>query len=138
MRPTQSVSMRRITLLVFAVMTLAAGRVAAQTTFAGPWQPRPTLGVALGVSGAITRNGEANSMVSGTLETPFADNGRIRIEGARNRRRPESDRSTRLNHLTGSATLLFRSARGWSLSSRTGLAERKRTARRHAPDGRLP
>jgi hypothetical protein len=85
MRPTQSVSMRRITLLVFAVMTLAAGRVAAQTTFAGPWQPRPTLGVALGVSGAITRNGEANSMVSGTLEIPFADNGRIRIEGARSR-----------------------------------------------------
>ena len=55
----------------------------AQTTYVGPWQPRPTLGVGLGAFGAITRNGTAALIRSGTVELPVADNARIRLEWSR-------------------------------------------------------
>jgi|RhiMethySRZTD1v2_1073278.scaffolds.fasta_scaffold02987_10 mannose/fructose/N-acetylgalactosamine-specific phosphotransferase system component IIC len=72
----------RITLLIGAV--LAWSTVAsAQTKYGGTWHPRPTIGVAAGGFKAITRNGTTTPMVSGTVEVPFSDKVRIRIEAAR-------------------------------------------------------
>jgi len=73
----------RITLLFCATLALTASTASAQTNYAGPWQPRPSLGVAFGTFGSLSRNGDAGRMRSATLEIPFSDHGRIRIEGGR-------------------------------------------------------
>jgi opacity protein-like surface antigen len=73
----------RITFLSCAILALTAASAAAQTTYVGPWLPRPSIGVGLGVFGAITNNGSGNRIQSGTLEIPLADNARIRIEAGR-------------------------------------------------------
>ena len=73
----------RITLLFCATLALTASTASAQTFYSGPWQPRPSIGVAVGAPGLLTRNGDATVMRSATLEIPFVDSGRIRIEAAR-------------------------------------------------------
>ena len=93
----------RITLLSCALFALTTTTAEAQTTEVGPWRPRPTLGVGLGVSGSLFfterpthfRDPAAAAAVgkegvdffrpirSVTLEIPLSDNGRIRIEGSR-------------------------------------------------------
>lgn len=70
----------RITILSCVLAATTATSVAAQTTYVGPWQPRPTVGIGLGVFGAITNNGSATMIRSGTLEVPLADKARIRVE----------------------------------------------------------
>jgi hypothetical protein len=73
----------RITLLSCAMLALTTASATAQTTYVGPWQPRPTIGIGLGVFGAITNNGSGNLIQSGTLEIPVADKARIRLEVGR-------------------------------------------------------
>jgi hypothetical protein len=93
----------RITLLSCVVLALTTTAAAAQTTAVGPWQPRPTIGVGLGVFGSLFfterprsfRDPAAAAAVgkegvdffrpirSVTLEVPLSDTGRIRIEGSR-------------------------------------------------------
>jgi hypothetical protein len=70
----------RITLLSSAVLALTTASATAQTTYVGPWQPRPTLGIGLGAFAAMTNNGSGNLIRSGTLESPVADKARIRLE----------------------------------------------------------
>jgi hypothetical protein len=62
------------------MLALTTVSAAAQTTYVGPWQPRPTIGIGLGAFGAITNNGSSNLIQSGTLEIPVADKARIRVE----------------------------------------------------------
>jgi hypothetical protein len=69
-----------MTLLSCAVLALTAASASAQTTDVGPWQPRPTIGIGFGAFGAITINGTASPIRSGTLEVPLADKARIRVE----------------------------------------------------------
>jgi hypothetical protein len=93
----------RITLLSCVVLALTTATAAAQTTEVGPWRPRPTIGVGLGVFGSLFsterprffRDPAAVAAVgkegvdffrpirSVTLESPLSDTGRIRIEGSR-------------------------------------------------------
>jgi opacity protein-like surface antigen len=73
--------MRNI-LLACAVLAVTTTNTAAQT-YVGPWQPKPTIGVAAGAFGAITNNGDAKLIPSATLEVPFSNNVRIRVEAAR-------------------------------------------------------
>jgi hypothetical protein len=70
----------RITLLSCIVLALTTTNATAPTTYVGPWQPRPTIGIGLGAFGAITNNGSGNLIQSGTLEIPVADKARVRIE----------------------------------------------------------
>jgi hypothetical protein len=70
----------RFTLLSCALLALTATTAAAQTLYVGPWRPRPTIGIGLGAFGAITRNGSASLVRSGTLEVPLAEKARIRVE----------------------------------------------------------
>ena len=72
----------RITLLSCIVLALTAATASAQTQIT-LWHHRPTIGLGFGGLKAITRNGETNPMVSGTVEVPFSYHGRIRIEGSR-------------------------------------------------------
>jgi opacity protein-like surface antigen len=72
----------RIILLACGVLAATTVNAAAQTSV-GPWRPTPTVGVAGGAFGAITQNGNANPILSGTFEIPFSDQGRIRIEAGR-------------------------------------------------------
>jgi len=69
-----------MTLLSWAVLAATAASASAQTTYVGPWQPRPTIGIGLGAFGAITRNGTDTLVQSGTVELPLADKARIRFE----------------------------------------------------------
>ena len=73
----------RITLLSCTVLALTTSNATAQTTYVGPWQPRPTIGIGLGVFGAITHDGSGSLIQSGTLEIPVADKARIRLEVGR-------------------------------------------------------
>ena len=73
----------RITPLSCVILALTAASASAQTTYVGPWLPRPSIGVGLGVFGAITNNGSGNRIRSGTFEIPLADKARIRIEAGR-------------------------------------------------------
>jgi hypothetical protein len=70
---------------MLALMTLAltTASATAQTTYVGPWQPRPTIGIGLGAFAAMTDNGTGNLIQSGTLEISVADNARIRLEAGR-------------------------------------------------------
>ena len=65
--------------MVLASTTVTA---AAQTTYAGPFQPRLTIGAAIGTMSA-NRSGDWERVVSGTVEIPFTDKVRLRIEGGR-------------------------------------------------------
>ena len=73
----------RITLFSVTVLALTTASAAAQTTYVGPWQPRPTIGVGLGAFAAMANNGSGTLIRSGTLEIPVADNTRIRLEVGR-------------------------------------------------------
>jgi hypothetical protein len=70
----------RITLLSCTVLALMTASATAQTTYVGPWQPRPTIGIGLGAFAAMTPNGTGTLIQSGTLELPVSDNARIRLE----------------------------------------------------------
>ena len=70
----------RMTFLSCAVLAMMTASASAQTTYVGPWQPRPTIGIGFGAFGAITNNGTASLIRSGTLEVPLADKARIRVE----------------------------------------------------------
>jgi hypothetical protein len=70
-------------LLSVVVLVLTAAGASAQTTYVGPWQPKPSIGIGLGAFGAITNNGTAKLIRSGTLEVPVSDTARIRIEAGK-------------------------------------------------------
>ena len=70
----------RTALLSLVVLAMTSVGASAQTTYVGPWQPRPTIGIGLGAFGAITNNATAKLIRSGTLEVPVSDTARIRIE----------------------------------------------------------
>ena len=72
----------RIILLACGVLTISTTNAAAQT-YVGPWQPKPTIGVAAGAFGSITRNGDARLIRSATLEVPISNQVRIRFEAGR-------------------------------------------------------
>ena len=74
--------MRMILLTCMALLTLAA-TAAAQTTHVGPWQPRPTIGGAFGRLSAGETSATWKPLVSGTVEIPLIDRGRLRIEAGR-------------------------------------------------------
>jgi hypothetical protein len=70
--------------LACAVLTLTAATAHAQTTYVGPWQPRPTIGIALGAfDEPFRQNNHTNLLLSGTFEFPFSDDARLRIEAGR-------------------------------------------------------
>ena len=71
----------RITLLTCVMLTAMASATAAQTV-TGPWEPRVTIGAAIGTMSA-NRSGDWDRVISGTAEIPFTDKIRIRIEGGR-------------------------------------------------------
>lgn len=74
----------RTTLLACSVLALTAATATAQTTYVGPWQPRPTIGVALGAfDEPFRQNKHTNLLLSGTFEFPFSDDARLRIEAGR-------------------------------------------------------
>ena len=60
----------RTTLLACCVLTVMA-TADAQTTYVGPWQPRPTIGVALGASDYHLNNDRTNRLFSGTIDSIF-------------------------------------------------------------------
>jgi hypothetical protein len=71
-----------ILLACMAWLSLAA-TAAAQTTPVGPWQPRSTIGGALGRLSASETSATWKPLLSGTVEIPMAGQGRIRIEAGR-------------------------------------------------------
>jgi len=74
----------RTTLLACWVLTVMTATANAQTTYVGPWQPRPTIGVALGAfDEPFRQNNHTNLLLSGTFEFPFSDGARLRIEAGR-------------------------------------------------------
>lgn len=73
----------RTTLLACSVLALTAAMADAQTTYVGPWQPRPTIGAAFGAFDYELDNHRTNRLFSATVEIPFSDQGRVRIEAAR-------------------------------------------------------
>jgi hypothetical protein len=74
----------RSPLLAGSVLALTAAAANAQTTYVGPWQPRPTIGVALGAfDEPFRQNNHTNLLISGTFEFPFSDDVRLRIEAGR-------------------------------------------------------
>ena len=93
----------RPTLLACSVLALTAATADAQTTYAGPWQPRPTIGVALGAFDYDVNNDRTNRLVSGTVEIPFTDEARLRIEAGRSAVRVPSDASLESYRFTGDA-----------------------------------
>jgi opacity protein-like surface antigen len=63
---------------------MTAATANAQTTYVGPWQPRPTIGIALGAfDEPFRQNNHTNLLLSGTFEFPFSDEARLRIEAGR-------------------------------------------------------
>lgn len=95
----------RPTLLACSVLALTAATADAQTTYAGPWQPRPTIGVALGAFDYDVNNDRTNRLVSGTVEIPFTDEARVRIEAGRSAVRVPSDASLESYRFTGDARI---------------------------------
>ena len=93
----------RITLLILYVLISTTATAIAQTTYVGPWQPRPTIGVALGASDYHVNNDRTNLLLSGTLEVPFSDAARLRIEAGRSAIRVDAASMPELNRLTGDA-----------------------------------
>jgi hypothetical protein len=69
----------RVTLLSCLMLTVSATTAAAQT-YAGPWQPRPSVGGAFGVFASSEHSNTGKLLLSGTFELPLTDKGRIRIE----------------------------------------------------------
>jgi hypothetical protein len=76
----------RTTVLLLALIVPAAAPAAAQSSVS-QWHPRPTFGLALGVSddGESSADGKSNPIVSGTYEIPIGDTARFRFEAARTR-----------------------------------------------------
>ncbi len=70
----------RVTLLSSVILALTSNIATAQTSYVGPWQPRTTVGIGFGAFGAITTNGTARPIRSGTLEVPISDQMRVRFE----------------------------------------------------------
>ena len=94
----------RTTLLACSVLALTAATADAQTTYVGPWQPRPTLGVALGAFDAPFRqNKHTNLLLSGTFEFPFSDEARLRIETGRSTLRLPAAADPALYRFAGNA-----------------------------------
>jgi hypothetical protein len=93
----------RITLLAASVLALIASTATAQTTYVGPWQPRPTVGIAFGASDSHINNDRTNVLLSGTLEIPFSDEMRVRVEAGRSALRVDAPSMPELNRLTGGA-----------------------------------
>ena len=73
----------RITLLTCVVLASMTTTAAAQTTYVGPWQPRPTIGGAFGRLSAGETSALWKPLLSGTVEIPLTAGGRIRIEAGR-------------------------------------------------------
>ena len=65
------------------MLAAMAAPAAAQTTYIGPWQPRPTIGAAFGKLSSSETSATWKPVLSGTLEIPLTDNGRMRIEAGR-------------------------------------------------------
>jgi hypothetical protein len=73
----------RITLLASFVLASITTTAAAQTTYVGPWQPRSTIGGAIGRLSAGETSATWKPLLSGTVEIPITGQGRIRIEAGR-------------------------------------------------------
>ena len=95
----------RTTLLACCVLTVITASVNAQTTYVGPWQPRPSIGVALGAFDYDLYNDRTNRLLSGTLEIPFTDEARLRIEAGRSGIRVPADASLESYRFTGDARI---------------------------------
>ena len=95
----------RNTLLACSVLALTAATADAQTTYVGPWQPRPTIGVAFGASDYHLNNDRTNRLFSGTIEIPFSDTARLRIEAGLSGIRVPADASPELYRFTGDASI---------------------------------
>ena len=95
----------RHTLLACSVLTLTAATANAQTTYVGPWQPRPTIGMAFGAFDYELDNHRTNGLFSATVEIPFSDQGRVRIEAGRGGIRVPAAASPERYRLTGDASI---------------------------------
>src|SRR5688572_32861069 len=95
----------RTTLLACCVLTVTTATANAQTTYVGPWQPRPTIGVALGASDYHLNNDRTNRLFSGTIEVPFSDKARLRIEAGRSAIRVPANASPEFFRFTGDARI---------------------------------
>ena len=94
----------RTTLLACCVLTVMA-TADAQTTYVGPWQPRPTIGVALGAFDYDVNNDRTNRLLSGTVEIPFSDDARVRIEAGRSGIRVPAEAGLEFYRFTGDARI---------------------------------
>ena len=95
----------RITLLAAPMLALMTSTASAQTSYVGPWQPRPTIGVALGAFDYDVNNYRTNRLVSSTVEIPFSDKARLRIEAGRSGIRVPAAASPASYRFTGDATV---------------------------------
>ena len=95
----------RTTLLACSVLALTATMADAQTTYVGPWQPRPTIGAAFGAFDYELDNHRTNRLLSATVEIPFSDQGRVRIEAARGGIRVPAAASPERYRFTGDASI---------------------------------
>ena len=96
----------RTTLLASCVLTVTTATANAQTTYVGPWQPRPTIGVALGAfDEPFRQNKHTNLLLSGTFEYPFSDQARLRIEAGRSTLRLAAAIDPALSRFTGNARI---------------------------------
>src|SRR5688500_17703885 len=94
----------RTTLLACGVLMVRA-TADARPTYVGPWQPRPTIGVALGASDYHLNNDRTNRLFSGTIEIPFSDKTRLRIEAGRSAIRVPANASPEFFRFTGDARI---------------------------------
>jgi hypothetical protein len=69
----------RTTLLACCGLTVITATANAQTTCVGPWQPRPSIGLAFGALDYDLTNDRTNRLLSGTIDIPFSDEARVRI-----------------------------------------------------------
>jgi hypothetical protein len=96
----------RSALLACSVLAWTAATANAQTTYVGPWQPRPTIGVALGAfDEPFRQNNHTNLLLSGTFEFPFSDEARLRIEAGRSTLRLPAVTDPALSRFAGNARI---------------------------------
>ncbi len=92
-------------LLACWVLTVMTATANAQTTYVGPWQPRPSIGLAFGALDYDINNGRTNRLLSGTVEIPFTDEARLRIEAGRSGVRVPAGASRVSYRFTGDARI---------------------------------
>jgi hypothetical protein len=95
----------RTTLRPFFMLAMLTATANAQTTYVGPWQPQPTIGVALGAFDYHLNNDRTNRLLSATVEIPFSDQGRVRIEAGRGGIRVPAGTNSESYRFTGDATI---------------------------------